>query len=79
MVAVLHFIIYAGFIINIEVLEIFLDGVLGTHWRAGGITRLATPAAAGELAGGKFAINDVAKKMPGQCGGFCIHGWLSVR
>ena len=32
LVAVLHFIIYAGFIIiNIEVLEIFLDGVLGTH------------------------------------------------
>ncbi len=32
MVAVLHFIIYAGFlIINIEVLEIFLDGILGTH------------------------------------------------
>jgi heterodisulfide reductase subunit C len=32
LVAVLHFIIYAGFlIINIEVLEIILDGVLGTH------------------------------------------------
>jgi heterodisulfide reductase subunit C len=32
LVAVLHFVIYAGFIIiNIEVLEIFLDGVLGTH------------------------------------------------
>ena len=32
LVAVMHFIIYAGFIIiNIEVLEIFLDGVLGTH------------------------------------------------
>jgi len=32
MVAVLHFILYAGFvIINIEVLEIVLDGVLGTH------------------------------------------------
>jgi heterodisulfide reductase subunit C len=32
MVAVLHFIIYAGFIIiNIEVLEILLDGILGTH------------------------------------------------
>ncbi|MBA4167259.1 MAG: (Fe-S)-binding protein [Chitinophagaceae bacterium] len=31
-VAVLHFIIYAGFlIINIEVLEIILDGILGTH------------------------------------------------
>jgi heterodisulfide reductase subunit C len=31
-VAVLHFILYAGFIIiNIEVLEIVLDGVLGTH------------------------------------------------
>jgi heterodisulfide reductase subunit C len=32
MVALLHFIIYAGFIIiNIEVLEIVLDGLLGTH------------------------------------------------
>src|SRR5450432_4281393 len=32
LVAVLHFFIYAGFIIiNLEVLEIFLDGVLGTH------------------------------------------------
>ncbi len=31
-VAVMHFVIYAGFIIiNIEVLEIVLDGVLGTH------------------------------------------------
>jgi heterodisulfide reductase subunit C len=31
-VAVLHFVIYAGFIIiNIEVLEIVLDGILGTH------------------------------------------------
>ncbi|MCX8021092.1 MAG: (Fe-S)-binding protein [Chitinophagaceae bacterium] len=32
LVAVLHFFIYAGFIIiNIEVLEIILDGLLGTH------------------------------------------------
>ena len=32
LVAVLHFIIYAGFIIiNLEVLEIVLDGILGTH------------------------------------------------
>ena len=32
LVAVMHFVIYAGFIIiNIEVLEIFLDGVFGTH------------------------------------------------
>lgn len=32
LVAIMHFIIYAGFlIINIEVLEIFVDGVLGTH------------------------------------------------
>ena len=32
LVAVLHFVIYAGFIIiNIEVLEIILDGVFGTH------------------------------------------------
>lgn len=31
-VAIMHFIIYAGFIIiNIEVLEIVLDGILGTH------------------------------------------------
>ncbi len=32
LVAVMHLVIYAGFIIiNIEVLEIFLDGILGTH------------------------------------------------
>ena len=32
LVAVMHFVIYAGFIIiNIEVLEIMLDGFLGTH------------------------------------------------
>src|SRR5580765_2900954 len=32
LVATLHFFIYAGFIIiNLEVLEIFLDGVFGTH------------------------------------------------
>ena len=32
MVAVLHFFLYAGFIIiNIEILEIILDGILGTH------------------------------------------------
>jgi hypothetical protein len=32
LVAIMHFIIYAGFIIiNIEVLEIMLDGMLGTH------------------------------------------------
>ncbi len=32
LVAVMHFVIYAGFIIiNLEVLEIALDGVLGTH------------------------------------------------
>ncbi len=32
LVAVLHFFVYAGFIIiNIEVLEILLDGALGTH------------------------------------------------
>jgi heterodisulfide reductase subunit C len=31
-VAIMHFILYAGFIIiNIEVLEIVLDGILGTH------------------------------------------------
>lgn len=31
-VAVMHFLVYAGFIIiNIEVLEIVLDGILGTH------------------------------------------------
>src|SRR6187551_3556074 len=32
LVAVMHFVIYAGFIIiNIEVLEIVLDGIFGTH------------------------------------------------
>jgi heterodisulfide reductase subunit C/heme exporter protein D len=32
LVAILHFVIYAGFIIiNLEVLEIVLDGILGTH------------------------------------------------
>jgi heterodisulfide reductase subunit C len=32
LVAVMHFVIYAGFIIiNLEVLEIILDGMLGTH------------------------------------------------
>ena len=32
LVAVMHFLVYAGFIIiNIEVLEIFLDGIFGTH------------------------------------------------
>ncbi|MES2890416.1 MAG: (Fe-S)-binding protein [Bacteroidota bacterium] len=32
LVAVLHFVIYAGFIIiNVEVLEIILDGIFGTH------------------------------------------------
>ncbi|MDF2192055.1 (Fe-S)-binding protein [Paraflavitalea sp. CAU 1676] len=32
MVALMHFIIYAGFIIiNLEVLEIFIDGLFGTH------------------------------------------------
>lgn len=32
LVAVMHFVIYAGFIIiNLEVLEIVLDGLLGTH------------------------------------------------
>ncbi|WEK34834.1 MAG: (Fe-S)-binding protein [Candidatus Pseudobacter hemicellulosilyticus] len=32
LVAVMHFVVYAGFIIiNIEVLEIFIDGIAGTH------------------------------------------------
>jgi len=32
LVAIMHFVVYAGFIIiNIEVLEIVLDGILGTH------------------------------------------------
>src|ERR1700755_2727914 len=32
LVAVMHFFVYAGFIIiNIEVLEIVLDGIAGTH------------------------------------------------
>jgi hypothetical protein len=32
LVAIMHFLIYAGFIIiNLEVLEIILDGIFGTH------------------------------------------------
>lgn len=32
LVALMHFVLYAGFlIINIEVLEILIDGILGTH------------------------------------------------
>src|SRR5690606_18305073 len=32
LVAILHFVVYAGFIIiNIEILEIILDGILGSH------------------------------------------------
>src|SRR6185436_4546256 len=32
LVAIMHFVIYAGFIIiNIEVLEIVVDGLMGTH------------------------------------------------
>jgi ferredoxin len=39
LVAVLHLVIYAGFIIiNLEVLEILLDGVLGTHRLFFGLT-----------------------------------------
>ena len=38
-VAVMHFVIYAGFIIiNLEVLEILLDGILGTHRLFFGLT-----------------------------------------
>src|SRR6187397_2761035 len=38
LVAVMHFVIYAGFIIiNIEVLEIVLDGIFGTHRLFAGI------------------------------------------
>lgn len=41
LVGVMHFVIYAGFlIINIEILEIILDGILGTH-------RLFAPALGG--------------------------------
>lgn len=41
LVAIMHFVLYAGFlIINIEVLEILLDGLLGTH-------RLFAPALGG--------------------------------
>jgi len=48
LVAILHFFVYAGFIIiNIEILEIILDGILGTH-------RLFAPAL-GSLYG--FLIN----------------------
>jgi heterodisulfide reductase subunit C len=43
LVAVMHFFIYAGFIIiNIEVLEIVLDGVFGTHRMFAGIGSLYT-------------------------------------
>lgn len=43
LVAVLHFFIYAGFIIiNIEVLEIMLDGIFGTHRMFAGIGGLYT-------------------------------------
>jgi ferredoxin len=39
LVAVMHFVIYAGFIIiNLEVLEIVMDGVLGTHRLFYGLT-----------------------------------------
>jgi ferredoxin len=39
LVAVIHFVIYAGFIIiNLEVLEIILDGILGTHRLFFGLT-----------------------------------------
>jgi ferredoxin len=39
LVAVMHFVIYAGFIIiNLEVLEILLDGILGTHRLFFGVT-----------------------------------------
>ena len=39
LVAVMHFVIYAGFIIiNLEVLEIVLDGLLGTHRLFFGLT-----------------------------------------
>src|ERR1700751_2961599 len=39
LVAVMHFVIYAGFvIINLEVLEILLDGILGTHRLFFGLT-----------------------------------------
>jgi len=40
LVAVMHFVIYAGFIIiNLEVLEILLDGIFGTHRIFFGLTR----------------------------------------
>src|ERR1700677_4584266 len=39
LVAVMHFVIYAGFIIiNLEVLEIVLDGIFGTHRLFYGLT-----------------------------------------
>ncbi len=39
LVAVMHFVIYAGFIIiNLEVMEIILDGILGTHRLFFGLT-----------------------------------------
>ena len=48
LVAILHFVIYAGFIIiNIEVLEIFLDGVFGTHRMFAGIGPIGLPVEVG--------------------------------
>ena len=39
--AILHFVVYAGFIIiNIEVLEIMIDGIFGTHRIFGGIGQI---------------------------------------
>lgn len=38
LVALLHFVVYAGFIIvNIEVMEILIDGIFGTHRVLGGV------------------------------------------
>ena len=43
LVAILHFVIYAGFIIiNLEVLEIVLDGILGTHRLFAGILTISS-------------------------------------
>jgi hypothetical protein len=61
LVALLHFFVYAGFIIiNLEVLEIILDGILGTH-------RLFAPILGGFL---QFLIN--AFEVFGRAGDCCL-------
>ncbi len=73
-VAILHFVIYAGFlIINIEVLEIILDGLLGSH-------RLFAPALGGFY---HFVINFFEFLAAGVLLGCVIflirRNWLKIR